>query len=213
MVRWGQSVSQSVCLGIDHPCGTCDHILLPVRILLSEICGLVSVGRPLVREDGSAICNVITQWSKSRRTRNHTVLSSDTPPTWRARFPYLYPPGTGWPSYTPGHWVPFKSSLTTHNSQGYGGGILTLTLCISFKNMMVQSKVKVMLRPMASQSVCHGMSCHSHFTADSQSVYLGVESTLWMFDQILLPFQEFGSGICCPVCGAPSLTRDRVCLL
>jgi hypothetical protein len=22
--------------------------------------------------------------------------------TWRARFPYLYPPGTGWPSYTPG---------------------------------------------------------------------------------------------------------------
>jgi hypothetical protein len=29
----------------------------------------------------------------------------------RARFPYLYPPGTGWPSYTPGHWVPFTSSL------------------------------------------------------------------------------------------------------
>jgi hypothetical protein len=26
-----------------------------------------------------------------------------------------------------------------------------------------------------------------------------------MFDQILLPFQEFESGICCPVCGAPSL--------
>jgi hypothetical protein len=29
----------------------------------------------------------------------------DTPPTWRARSPYLYSPGTGWPSYTPGHWV------------------------------------------------------------------------------------------------------------
>jgi hypothetical protein len=41
------TVSQSVCLGIEHPCGTCDQILLPVRILLSEICGLVSVGRPL----------------------------------------------------------------------------------------------------------------------------------------------------------------------
>jgi hypothetical protein len=26
-------------------------------------------------------------------------------PTWRARFPYSYPPGTRWPSYTPGHWV------------------------------------------------------------------------------------------------------------
>jgi hypothetical protein len=40
------------------------------------------------------------------------------PPTWRARPPYLYPPVTRWPSYTPRHWVPFSS-------QGYGGGILT----------------------------------------------------------------------------------------
>jgi hypothetical protein len=39
----------------------------------------------------------------------------------------------------------------------------------------------------------------SYFTADSQSVYLGVEPTLGTFDQILLPFQEFGSGICFPV--------------
>jgi hypothetical protein len=42
-----QSVSQSVCLGIEHPCGTCDQILYPVGMLLSEICGLVSIGRPL----------------------------------------------------------------------------------------------------------------------------------------------------------------------
>jgi hypothetical protein len=57
------TVSQSVCLGIEHPCGTCDQILLPVGMLLSEICGLVSVGHPLRREDGSAIYSVITQWS------------------------------------------------------------------------------------------------------------------------------------------------------
>jgi hypothetical protein len=31
-------VCQSVSLGIEHPCGTCDHILLPVRMLLSETC-------------------------------------------------------------------------------------------------------------------------------------------------------------------------------
>jgi hypothetical protein len=67
--------SQSVCLGIEHPYGTCDQILLPVGMLLSEICGLVSVGRPIWREDGSTICSVITQWSESRRTRNHTLLS------------------------------------------------------------------------------------------------------------------------------------------
>jgi hypothetical protein len=59
-LNWGQNietgkvkvtlrlmVSQSVCLGIEHPCGTCDQILLPVGMLLSEICSLVSVGRPL----------------------------------------------------------------------------------------------------------------------------------------------------------------------
>jgi hypothetical protein len=55
------TVSRSVRLVIEHPCGTCDQILLPVGTLLSEICDLVSVGRPLWWEDGSAICSVITQ--------------------------------------------------------------------------------------------------------------------------------------------------------
>jgi hypothetical protein len=68
-------VGQSVCLGIEHPCGTCGQILLPVGMLLSGICGLVSIGRLLWREDGSAICSVITQWSESLTTRNHTLLS------------------------------------------------------------------------------------------------------------------------------------------
>jgi hypothetical protein len=66
------SVGQSLCLGIDLPCGTFD---LPVGRLLSEIYGPVSVGRPLWREDGSAICSVLTEWSESRRTRKHTLLS------------------------------------------------------------------------------------------------------------------------------------------
>jgi hypothetical protein len=70
-----RSVSQSVSLGIKHPYRTCDQILLPAGMLLSEIYGLVSMGRPLWREDGSAICSVITQWSESRRTRNHILLS------------------------------------------------------------------------------------------------------------------------------------------
>jgi hypothetical protein len=74
------TVSQSVCLGIEHPCGTCDHILLPVGILLFEICSLVSVGCPLWRDNGSAICSLITQWSESRRTRNLTLLSHLRPP-------------------------------------------------------------------------------------------------------------------------------------
>jgi hypothetical protein len=40
------TVSQT-CLGIEYPCGICDQILFPVGMLLSEIRGLVVVGRPL----------------------------------------------------------------------------------------------------------------------------------------------------------------------
>jgi hypothetical protein len=40
-------------------------------------------------------------------------LRFETPPTWRARSPYLYTPGTGWACYTPRHWVPFSSPPTT----------------------------------------------------------------------------------------------------
>jgi hypothetical protein len=39
------------------------------------------------------------------RPRPYFTVSFETPPSWRARSPYLYPPGTGWPSFTPGHWV------------------------------------------------------------------------------------------------------------
>jgi hypothetical protein len=35
-------------------------------------------------------------------------------PIWRARFPYLFSLGTGWPRYTPGHWVLCPSPLMTH---------------------------------------------------------------------------------------------------
>jgi hypothetical protein len=47
---------------------------------------------------------------------NIYCLRFETPPTCRARSPYLYPPGTGWPSYTPRHWVPFSSSPTTRRA-------------------------------------------------------------------------------------------------
>jgi hypothetical protein len=49
----------------------------------------------------------------AQNPKPYFTVSSDTPLTIRGRFPYLYLPGTGWPSYTPEHWVPFTSSLTT----------------------------------------------------------------------------------------------------
>jgi hypothetical protein len=59
------------------------------------------------------LASVIILRSKSHRTPDPTVycLRCETPPTLRARFLYLYPPGTGWPCYTPRHWVSSSLSL------------------------------------------------------------------------------------------------------
>jgi hypothetical protein len=45
-----------------------------------------------------------------------TAIKFETPPTWKARSPYLHPLGTGWAGYTPRHWVPFPSPPTSSNS-------------------------------------------------------------------------------------------------
>jgi hypothetical protein len=55
--------------------------------------------------------------------------------------------------------------VVSYDSQGYGGGILTLPVYISFRNRMVQSKVK----------------SQSHLTTDGQSITMSsclVHSTL-----------------------------------
>jgi hypothetical protein len=103
--------SVDLCLGVRLPSGAHDQIFY-----LSDDCRFIDVEHPLWREDGSVIylynCFwALTEQSLSGRSRAELTaifycLIWDSP-TWRARFPYLYPPGTGWPSYTPGHWVPF----------------------------------------------------------------------------------------------------------
>jgi hypothetical protein len=92
--------------------GTCDQMLLPVGMLLSCFCGAPSLTR-------GRVCNLQCNHTMVRVAQNpkpYFTVSSETPPSWRARLPYLYTPGTGWPSYAPGHWVPFKSSLTTRRA-------------------------------------------------------------------------------------------------
>jgi hypothetical protein len=46
-------------------------------------------------------------------------LRFETPSTWRVRSPYLYPPGTGWHSYTPGHCGPYSSPPSSSQRQSY----------------------------------------------------------------------------------------------
>jgi hypothetical protein len=48
---------------------------VPRYYVPSESCRLVSVERPLWREDGSAVCSAIIRWSELRTARNHTYCN------------------------------------------------------------------------------------------------------------------------------------------
>jgi hypothetical protein len=66
------------------------------------------------------LASVVILGSGYRGARDH-ILRFETPPTCRARSPYLYPPGTGWPSFTPQ--ALGSLFVVSYDSQGYGGGI------------------------------------------------------------------------------------------
>jgi hypothetical protein len=108
------------------------HLELMARFFFCiDNCGFLDLGHPLWREDGSVIYSYNCFWAlpeqslsgpSSTELRPYSSVSFEILPTWRTRSLYLYPPGTGWPSYNPRHWVPFAYPLT---SQGYGARILT----------------------------------------------------------------------------------------
>jgi hypothetical protein len=109
-----RSVGQSVFVSSPH-LGPKTRFLL-----LSHNCWFVEVGRPLWREDRSVAYN--WYWPSPKQSFSGPspagqvtmfyCLRFEIPPTWRARSPYLYTPGIGWPSYTPRHRVPFSSPPT-----------------------------------------------------------------------------------------------------
>jgi hypothetical protein len=80
---------------------------VPVSNLRSCLYGVPSLTR-------GQVYNLQCNHSMVRVAQNpkpYFTVSSETPPTWRARFLYLYPPGTGWPSYTPGTGFPLRRLL------------------------------------------------------------------------------------------------------
>jgi hypothetical protein len=108
-----RSVGQSVLV-------SSTHLGLTTRfLLLSDSCVFVDVGRSLWRENGSAVYSCC--WTSPAQSflgpspagfvTIFYSLRFETPTTWRARSPYLYPPGTGWPICTPKHWIPFRRLL------------------------------------------------------------------------------------------------------
>jgi hypothetical protein len=113
------TVSRSVRLGFRHPSGTRDKIFFLFEIIFGQLRVCYFVASSLTR---GRVCNLLLLLALAiaeplgsespQDSRPYFIVPIlETPPTWRARFPYLYPPVTGWPSYTPGHWVPFYRLL------------------------------------------------------------------------------------------------------
>jgi hypothetical protein len=109
------TVSRPVCPGVRRPPGTRDQLFFLLEISFRQLLLCYFVAPSLRR---GRVCNLLYKlsgpcqsshsWAEvPQNSRPYFTVSSETPPTWRTRLQYLYPPGTGWPSYTPGHWVPF----------------------------------------------------------------------------------------------------------
>jgi hypothetical protein len=68
-------------------------------------------------------------------------LRFEIPSTWRARSPYLYPPGTMWLSYTPRHWVPFSSPPTARRAAMEVFDAASTRACLYFVRITLQLAV------------------------------------------------------------------------
>jgi hypothetical protein len=112
-----RKVSRPVCLGVKPPPPPIWRPR-PDFYYCQTVFRIIDVWRSLWREDGSFVYNFCwfspAQWFSRPSPAGLVIfycLRFETPPTRRARFPYLYSPGTWWPSYTPRHWVPFRRLL------------------------------------------------------------------------------------------------------
>jgi hypothetical protein len=113
------TVSRLVCLGVKHPFGAYYKFFITARQLRVCWCGALTLTRERIchLQLLLVLASAAILVSKSRRILTiFYCLIFETPPTWRARSPYLYPSGTGWPSYTLSHWNPFSSPPTTRRA-------------------------------------------------------------------------------------------------
>jgi hypothetical protein len=109
------TVSRPVFPGVMSPSGIQDQIFVTVRHLWVCWCRAPSLTRGWVcpLQLLLALSIVVILGSECYETHDHISLSQIRLSTNLAGSPYLYSPGTGWPSYTPKHEVPSSSPPTT----------------------------------------------------------------------------------------------------
>jgi hypothetical protein len=111
------TVSLSVRLGV----GTLSGQMIILQISLCDKIFFVSYRAPFLTRE--RVCNL--QWNRAQVTvaqdpqpYEYSAVSFENTPTWRAISPHSPSPGTGRPSYTPRHWDPPSSPLTTRRATG-----------------------------------------------------------------------------------------------
>jgi hypothetical protein len=112
----GQSVSLSWC---QAPPEFQYQIFVTVRQLWVCWCRAPSLtrGRVCRLQLLLILASAVILGSESRRTHDHILLSPFREfLNRRAKSPYLYPPGIGWPSYYPRKWVLFSLPPTTRRA-------------------------------------------------------------------------------------------------
>jgi hypothetical protein len=104
--------SRPVCLGVGPPSGAHNQMIVfclaIAGFLLWDTLSDERMGLLFICTFASEPCQSNHSWVEvPHNSRPYFTVSFETHPTWRARSPCLYLPGTGWPCYTPGHWLPF----------------------------------------------------------------------------------------------------------
>jgi hypothetical protein len=105
------AISQPVCLDVKHTFGAQEQIFITITHLWVCWCGMPFVTRGWVCHSQLLLTltsAVLSGLSPMGLITIFYYLRFDTHPTWRARSPYLYLPGTGWSRYIPKHRVPFS---------------------------------------------------------------------------------------------------------
>jgi hypothetical protein len=100
-------ISEPVCLRVRHPSGThdqiciaCRHLRICCRVAPSLTRGWVS-NLHLMLGLATAFIHSFSGPSSGGLITIFCCLKFEIPSTWKPRSLYLYPPGTGWPSYSP----------------------------------------------------------------------------------------------------------------
>jgi hypothetical protein len=110
------TVSRPVCLVVKHPSWAQEQHFITVKQLRVLWYGASSMtrGRVCRLQLLAVLASTVTLRSQSCWTHDHILLSQILDfPNLEGLVPIFISSGTGWPSFTPRHWVPFSLPPTT----------------------------------------------------------------------------------------------------